>query len=299
MNGQPPKPHGATRAGGRVREDRVPALLVVLGLTALAMLRIRRLRPMIRSTTGLLEFLGSVDSEDKDWHDYLARTDIDQVARRAHGARPTRCDRTLDAGHRGPHRPPPRPPPHACASATAATRRPIRHAGSADHEPRCHALLASVLLVAAAAEPGGADAAARPHGVTWSSLSPPQQQVLGRFQGQWDSLPPARQQALARGASRWLSMTPEQRSDARERFQTWQRLPPEQRALIRQRWQQFQQPAAANSSRRCGRTSAPSRACRRSSVRSCASAGSRPRRSSGSRCCSSSAQQRARSAAGR
>lgn len=35
---------------------------------------------------GLLEFLGSVDSEDKDWHDYLARTDIDQVARHAGGA---------------------------------------------------------------------------------------------------------------------------------------------------------------------------------------------------------------------
>jgi len=32
---------------------------------------------------GLLEFLGSVDTEDKDWHDYLARTDIDQVAKRA------------------------------------------------------------------------------------------------------------------------------------------------------------------------------------------------------------------------
>jgi hypothetical protein len=32
---------------------------------------------------GLLEYLGSVDSEDKDWHDYLAHTDIDQVARRA------------------------------------------------------------------------------------------------------------------------------------------------------------------------------------------------------------------------
>lgn len=32
---------------------------------------------------GFLEFLGSVDSEDKDWHDYLARTDIDKVARRA------------------------------------------------------------------------------------------------------------------------------------------------------------------------------------------------------------------------
>jgi hypothetical protein len=32
---------------------------------------------------GLLEFLGSVDSEDKAWHDYLARTDIDQVAKGA------------------------------------------------------------------------------------------------------------------------------------------------------------------------------------------------------------------------
>jgi hypothetical protein len=32
---------------------------------------------------GLLEFLGSVDTEDKDWHDYLARTDIEQVAKRA------------------------------------------------------------------------------------------------------------------------------------------------------------------------------------------------------------------------
>src|ERR1039458_456436 len=32
---------------------------------------------------GLLEFLGSVDTDDKDWHDYLAGTDIEQVARRA------------------------------------------------------------------------------------------------------------------------------------------------------------------------------------------------------------------------
>jgi len=31
----------------------------------------------------LLEFLGSVDSEDKNWHDYLARTDIDKVAQQA------------------------------------------------------------------------------------------------------------------------------------------------------------------------------------------------------------------------
>jgi hypothetical protein len=35
----------------------------------------------------LLEFLGSVDTEDKDWHDYLAHTDIEQVAKRANNAR--------------------------------------------------------------------------------------------------------------------------------------------------------------------------------------------------------------------
>lgn len=35
---------------------------------------------------GLLEFLGSVDSEDGKWHEYLASTDVDQVAKRA--ARP-------------------------------------------------------------------------------------------------------------------------------------------------------------------------------------------------------------------
>jgi hypothetical protein len=31
---------------------------------------------------GLLEFLGSADTGDKDWNDYLARTDIDKIARR-------------------------------------------------------------------------------------------------------------------------------------------------------------------------------------------------------------------------
>jgi hypothetical protein len=36
----------------------------------------------------LLEFLGSVDTEDKDWHEYLARTDIDKVAQRAARAPP-------------------------------------------------------------------------------------------------------------------------------------------------------------------------------------------------------------------
>jgi hypothetical protein len=35
----------------------------------------------------LLEFLGTVDTDDKAWHDYLAHTDIDQVAKRAVPAR--------------------------------------------------------------------------------------------------------------------------------------------------------------------------------------------------------------------
>ncbi|MFI4867031.1 MAG: hypothetical protein ACHQDB_07990 [Steroidobacterales bacterium] len=38
----------------------------------------------------LLEFLGSVDSEDKAWQEYLAGTDIDQVARRAGNVQPSK-----------------------------------------------------------------------------------------------------------------------------------------------------------------------------------------------------------------
>ena len=67
---------------------------------------------------GLLEFLGSVDTEDKDWHEYLARTDIDQVAkRRRQRARPTRVRlRRRD------------PPPAAIASGQAIRRRAhLRH----------------------------------------------------------------------------------------------------------------------------------------------------------------------------
>jgi hypothetical protein len=56
---------------------------------------------------GLLEFLGSVDSEDKGWHDYLAGTDIDQVARRA--------------GHAPPAKPPIAPPAGASESADPGT----------------------------------------------------------------------------------------------------------------------------------------------------------------------------------
>ena len=48
---------------------------------------------------GLLEFLGSVDSEDRAWHDYLARTDIDKVAHRSSADPPP------------PRRKPPDPPP--------------------------------------------------------------------------------------------------------------------------------------------------------------------------------------------
>jgi hypothetical protein len=39
---------------------------------------------------GLLEFLGSVDSEGKAWQEYLAGTDIDQVARRAGNVQPSK-----------------------------------------------------------------------------------------------------------------------------------------------------------------------------------------------------------------
>jgi hypothetical protein len=58
---------------------------------------------------GLLEFLGSVDSEDKDWHDYLAGTDIDQVARRA--ATPPSQPPAPPPAAGAPASDPPAPPP--------------------------------------------------------------------------------------------------------------------------------------------------------------------------------------------
>lgn len=89
---------------------------------------------------------------------------------------------------------------------------------------------------------GPAQDAAAPavQGVPWTSLSAPQQRLLGSLQDRWSTLPPLRQQALARGAGRWLAMSPQQRSAAQARFRTWRSLPPGQRALIRQRWRQFQ-----------------------------------------------------------
>jgi hypothetical protein len=60
----------------------------VVGLSGLGLLRTAHAAdgPV---DDGLLEFLGSVDSEDKGWHEYLAGTDIDQVARRAGDAPPS------------------------------------------------------------------------------------------------------------------------------------------------------------------------------------------------------------------
>ncbi len=69
---------------------------------------------------GLLEFLGSVDTADKDWRDYLAGTDIDKVARRAprNGAPPADGVRPVDGpppvdGASPPHAVPADPPSSA------------------------------------------------------------------------------------------------------------------------------------------------------------------------------------------
>jgi hypothetical protein len=62
---------------------------------------------------GLLEFLGSVDTEDKNWHEYLAHTDIDRVAKRAGNARanPAPAPSDPSAAASAPHKDPPASPP--------------------------------------------------------------------------------------------------------------------------------------------------------------------------------------------
>ncbi len=93
---------------------RFRACLLVVGVSALGVLRTAHAadNPV---DDGLLEFLGSVDSEDKDWHDYLAGTDIDQVARR---------------GHAPPSEPPASPPAKGAPAATdppASSDPPVSH----------------------------------------------------------------------------------------------------------------------------------------------------------------------------
>ena len=69
--------------------------------------------------------------------------------------------------------------------------------------------------------PASAPTQAPAQPVQWSSLSPDQQKLLGKFSSNWNTLPPERQQALARGSNRWLGMSPEQRGQAQQRFQRW------------------------------------------------------------------------------
>ena len=77
------------RHGAHARVVRFRAYALLVGCSSLGLLR-----PVPAADgpidDGLLEFLGSVDSEDRNWHDYLAGTDIDPVARRAGNEPPSR-----------------------------------------------------------------------------------------------------------------------------------------------------------------------------------------------------------------
>jgi hypothetical protein len=61
---------------------RLRAYALVVGLSGLAMLRSVHAAEM-PVDDGLLEFLGSVDSDDKNWREYLAASGTDPAARRA------------------------------------------------------------------------------------------------------------------------------------------------------------------------------------------------------------------------
>ena len=140
-----------------------------------------------------LEFLGSVDSNEAGWHDYLAQTDVDQVAKAQSGATKP-------------------------ANPGSAASRPTRSKGRATMKSQCAWLLTGMLLaqcavsgaraVAAARTPPRCGAGTPAAPLAWKDLQPNQQQLLQSYAQNWDSLPAARQQALARGARRWSSMDP-------------------------------------------------------------------------------------------
>jgi hypothetical protein len=69
----------------------------------------------------LLEFLGSVDTGDKAWHDYLAHTDIEQIAKRAVPARDAPAPVSPPPAPTAASTPPPKTQP---ASSTAPVSPP-------------------------------------------------------------------------------------------------------------------------------------------------------------------------------
>lgn len=73
---------------------------------------------------GLLEFLGSVDTEDKNWNDYLARTDIDKIARRA-GNNASNPDGGSAPARAKPVNPPADPPADPAGNAPPPALPPI------------------------------------------------------------------------------------------------------------------------------------------------------------------------------
>jgi hypothetical protein len=99
---------------------RLGACALVIGVSSLGLLGV--VHPADSTVDdGLLEFLGSVDSDDKNWHHYLADTDIDQVARRARNPAPSRPAAPPVNGGAVPPADPPADPP------AASTAPPVGH----------------------------------------------------------------------------------------------------------------------------------------------------------------------------
>ena len=166
----------------------------------------------------LLEFLGGIDeindeSQDEDFSDFLANTDVDTHRRSPQAQR---------AGQRLK--------PMSDARRILPTRRAALAA--------LFAVGLNLFVGRARAESPAAEA---PVSAEWNSLSAEEQKILGKYSDRWDSLPADQQQRLVRGTRRWLSMSPEQRERARARHSRWQELTPEQRELARQRWHRFRE----------------------------------------------------------
>jgi hypothetical protein len=89
---------------------RLRAYVLVVGLSGLAMLRSVHAADT-PVDDGLLEFLGSVDSDDKNWRQYLAATETDPAAKRAAPAKPAAPA-------------PPAAPPPSATPAPGSTARP-------------------------------------------------------------------------------------------------------------------------------------------------------------------------------
>jgi hypothetical protein len=73
--------------------------------------------------------------------------------------------------------------------------------------------------------------------ISWTQLTPTQQEALQPLAAQWDSLPSKLKRNLLKATSHYPKLTPVQKHRFQSRLEKWSKLTPEQRERAREKFQ--------------------------------------------------------------